>query len=106
MLRTATIAAAIAGITATTTTAPAQAKIRCKDGFQIVRGAGLISTPYCEYKYLAQVARRGYGMSTTFTKLRNNVSEREHVCQAIGHDHRIYETCQPYRNESRRIWRR
>ena len=73
---------------------------------QIIKGHGLISTPYCEYKYLAKVARNSYGMSTTFAKLRNNVSEREHVCQAIGHDHRIYDTCQSYRDDSNRIWRR
>ena len=79
--------------------APAQAKIHCQGSYQLIRGVGLHATPYCEIHNLYKVARRGYGISTSFAKLRNNVSERREVCQAIGHDARVYSVCIPYRNE-------
>lgn len=86
-----------AGVIAST---PAQAKIYCKGEYQVIRGAGLQSTPYCEMKNLYKVARGSYGISTTFARLRNYVSEREEVCRAIGHDHRVYGACTPYRIDS------
>src|SRR5690606_20778950 len=39
------------------TVSPAEARIVCKDGFQLSGGAW-ISTPYCNDEYLATVARR------------------------------------------------
>ena len=85
--------------------APASAKIHCKDGFQHIRGEGFHASPYCEIKYLYKIARRSYGIRTSFRKLKNSVAEREEVCQAVGHDHRVYSTCLPYRNDggNRRI---
>lgn len=74
---------------------PAHAKIRCDGPYQIISGAGPHLTPYCEIQYLYKVAR-GYGISTSFAKLRNNVSERERVCRAIGHDGRVQNTCVNY----------
>ena len=78
---------------------PAQAKVHCQGAYQMIRGVGLHATPYCEIKNLYKVARGGYGITTSFAKLRSNVSERREVCQAIGHDARVYSTCIPYRNE-------
>ena len=103
MLKKLTLAGLIAVSAGAFAVVPASAKIRCKDGFQIIRGAGPHATPYCEIKNLATVARRSYGLSTSFAKLRNSDIEREHVCQAIGHDHRVYSTCLDYRNDSDRI---
>jgi hypothetical protein len=95
------VVAGIAAIGAATLgTAPAEARIRCKDGYQIIRGVGLHSSPYCEIQYLAHVARRSYGVSTSFRRLRNSVDERERVCQVVGHDSRVYSTCLEYRNDS------
>lgn len=80
-------------------TSPAQAKIHCQGSYQLIRGVGLHSTPYCEIKNLYKVARGSYGISTSFAKLRNNVHERREVCQVIGHDSRVHSTCLPYRHD-------
>jgi len=94
----------IAAIAMVLTVVPATAKIQCKDGFQVISGAGLHATPYCETKYLSEVAS-SYGIKTSFRRLQVSESERETVCRAIGHDHRIDSVCHRYRNEgSDRIW--
>ena len=87
------IATTAAGLLA----APASAKIRCKDGYQIIPGVGLHASPFCEIKYLANIARGSYGITTSFKRLRASMSEREDVCRAIGHDHRVYSICHQYR---------
>ena len=78
---------------------PVQAKIHCQGAYQVIRGVGLHATPYCEIKHLYKVARGSYGITTSFAKLRNNVSERREVCQAIGHDARVNSVCLPYINQ-------
>ena len=80
--------------------ASANAEIRCKGSYQIIPGVGFHSSPYCEIKHLAKVARRAYGISTSFKRLRDSVGEREDVCRAIGHDHRVYSICHEYRPDS------
>ena len=42
---------------------PAAARIECRENFQVTK-SGLISTPYCEEKQIARVAR-SYGMAVT-----------------------------------------
>ncbi|MEM9358304.1 MAG: hypothetical protein AAGB04_19050 [Pseudomonadota bacterium] len=90
------LAVAAAGI-AMMSVAPAHAGVQCKGEFQWIKGTGYHASPYCEIKNLYKVARRSYGISTSFRKLRNVVAEREEVCQAIGHDSRVYAACLPYR---------
>ncbi len=99
MSRSLIMAVAVATASLGATIETAEARIRCKEGNQIIPGVGLHATPYCEIKYLADVARGSYGISTTFARLRNSDGERERVCQVIGHDSRIYSTCLPYRND-------
>lgn len=76
-----------------------QARIKCSGEFQIVRGQGHISTPYCQDEYLARVAR-GYGIRVSGAALRHSPSRKETVCRAIGHDGRISGICHNYRLES------
>lgn len=75
---------------------PAEARIRCDGRFQIVKGAGPIATPYCEDRFLAQVARSSYGVSTSFAAIRANVHEKERVCRMVGHDARLSDICINY----------
>lgn len=77
--------------------APAHAGIQCKGSFQWINGVGYHASPYCEIKNLSRVARESYGIRTSFYKLRQTVSERVSVCQAIGHDTRVSQACDRYR---------
>jgi hypothetical protein len=74
------------------TGSPAAARIQCQGTAQVVDGA-LISTPFCEDNYLAEVARTSYGMRVTAAQVRNNPSVKADVCRAIGHDIRIAHLC-------------
>jgi hypothetical protein len=71
--------------------AAAQARIVCKNGFQVVRGE-LIATPYCQDALLARVARE-YGMAASDARIRNNPNYKREVCRFVGHDIRISEHC-------------
>ncbi len=71
--------------------APADAKINCKNGFQVVQG-NLLATPYCQEEQLARVAQ-SYGLSVSFAEIRNNPNTKRHVCALIGRDIRVQQTC-------------
>jgi hypothetical protein len=71
--------------------APAEAGIKCIDGFQIVSGSR-IATPYCQDKLVAQVARER-GMKVSEAEIRNNPNYKRHICQFVGRDIRIYQAC-------------
>ena len=87
-------AAFMAGLVVTVS--PAEA-INCKGRYQVVQG-NLLSTPYCEDNYLAQVAR-GYGTRVSARQIRNNPHRKAEVCRHIGHDNRISDICLGYRND-------
>lgn len=70
---------------------PAEAKIKCKNGAQIVNGS-LIVTPYCQDNYLAKVARE-YGQRVSARSIRNNPHVKRDVCLLIGHDTRVHAAC-------------
>ena len=70
---------------------PSQARIVCHNGFQNV-GGNMISTPYCQDNYLAQVARE-YGMRASAARVRNNPNYKREVCRFVGADIRISEYC-------------
>lgn len=70
---------------------PAEAKIRCVDGNQIVNGS-LIATPYCQDALVAQVAQER-GMKVSAAAIRNNPNLKRNVCQHVGRDNRIYIAC-------------
>ncbi len=79
----------------------ASARIKCKGQFQVIKGQGLISTPYCQAEYLAAVAR-SYGRKVTGRQLRQNINLYAEVCIHIGHDTRISNLCAQYRDRGRR----
>lgn len=71
--------------------APAEARIKCVNGFQIVNGSP-IATPYCQDNLVAQVARE-HGMKVSEVEVRNNPNYKRYVCQFVGRDIRIYQAC-------------
>jgi hypothetical protein len=73
---------------------PAAARIECRDNFQITKH-GPISTPYCEEKQIARVAR-SYGMAVTDAEVRNNPNTKVWLCQIIGNDVRLKGSCAGY----------
>jgi hypothetical protein len=97
MLRGA-ITAGVAAMISIGTIVDGQARIKCNDEYQVIRGHGEIATPYCEDEYLARVARR-YGIRVSGSAIRHSPSRKEEVCRAIGHDPRIFQICHQYRRE-------
>jgi len=79
----------------------AEAKIRCDGRYQVMRQGQPIASPYCEDQYLADVARRAYGVSTTARAVRASVHEKERVCWVVGHDWRVEDICLEFRREGR-----
>jgi len=70
---------------------PAEARIKCVNGNQVVNGS-LIATPYCQDELVAVVARqRGWKVSAS--EIRNNPNLKRNVCQHVGRDNRIYIAC-------------
>lgn len=69
----------------------AEAAIKCKGRYQIVRGQEL-STPYCNDNYLAAVARE-YGSRYSAATVRNNPNVKREVCRFVGHDVRVRDLC-------------
>jgi len=81
---------------------PANAKIACSQGFQTVSGQQ-ISTPYCQDKYLAEVARV-YGIRVSDAEIRNNPNTKRNVCQLIGRDNRVFIACVDSNSSGRRAF--
>ncbi len=101
MKQSAVFAALVSGLAAFVFTPDtAEARIVCKKGFQKV-GGSLLSTPYCQDKYLAQVARE-YGLKTSDSAIRNNPNYKRYVCSIIGHDIRVHIACAPVHSPRRR----
>jgi hypothetical protein len=73
---------------------PAEARIECRGNFQITKH-GPISTPYCEEKQIARVAR-SYGIAVTDAEVRNNPNTKVWLCQIIGGDNRLKGSCAGY----------
>ncbi len=71
--------------------AEANAKIQCRDGYQIVQGNAL-ATPYCQEEQLARVAR-SYGFNVSFAEIRNNPNSKRRLCALLGRDIRVQQTC-------------
>ena len=70
---------------------PAVARIECRDNFQVTKH-GLISTPYCEEKQIARVAR-SYGFAVSDEEVRNNPNTKVYL--AID-DIRLKGSCGAY----------
>lgn len=78
---------------------PAEAKIRCKGQYQVIKGVEHLSTPYCEDNYLATVAAQ-YGSRVSAKAIRNNPHRKQEVCQLVGHDNRVSSICSQYNDFS------
>lgn len=70
---------------------PAEAAIKCENGYQRVQG-NLISTPYCQDALLAAVARQ-YGFKTSAAAIRENPNHKREICRFVGRDIRVQENC-------------
>ena len=71
--------------------APAEARIACYKGFQIVNGSP-ISTPYCQDDLVAAVARQ-HGSKISADAIRNNPNLKRYVCRFVSNDPRLTEAC-------------
>lgn len=85
------IAAAGLALIAIASAAPAEARIKCVGGNQIVNGSP-IATPYCQDELVAKVARER-GLKVSAAEIRNNPNLKRNVCQHVGRDNRIYIAC-------------
>ena len=81
---------------------PATARIECRGNFQIGK-YGPISTPYCEERQIARVAR-SYGYAVTDEEVRNNPNTKVYLCQIIGGDNRLKGSCAGYANSRGFPW--
>jgi hypothetical protein len=70
---------------------PAEAAIKCVNGYQIVSGSP-IATPYCQDALVAEVAQQ-YGMKVSAAQIRNNPNLKRNVCQYVGRDNRVHIAC-------------
>jgi hypothetical protein len=89
LARSAAFVVALALVVADST--PASAAITCRKGAQLVAG-NYISTPYCQDKLLAEVARE-YGFKVSFAEIRDNPNTKRNVCVYVGRDIRVQENC-------------
>ncbi len=80
----------------------AEARIECRDNFQITKH-GPISTPYCEEKQIARVAR-SYGIAVSDAEVRNNPNTKVYLCRIIGGDIRLKGSCGAYDAPRRFPW--
>lgn len=74
---------------------PAEAKIKCKGRYQVVKGHGHLATPYCADGYLAKVAR-SYGVRISAATIRHNPNRKAEVCTLVGNDIRVSDICSQY----------
>jgi hypothetical protein len=70
---------------------PAEARIKCLKGDQIVNGAPL-ATPYCQDELVAVVARQ-HGVTVSANEIRNNPNTKRRVCAFVGRDIRLTTAC-------------
>ncbi|MDZ4790865.1 MAG: hypothetical protein SGJ17_06580 [Hyphomicrobiales bacterium] len=93
--------ACLAAVAMFAANSPANAAIQCDGNFQIVRGQGKISTPYCADANVAFVAQE-YGMKVSAQAVRQNPSVKERACRLVGDDIRVRDACIGYRPDGGR----
>jgi hypothetical protein len=94
------IAACLAALPAFAFVAPAEARIVCVNGNQIVGGQPIV-TPYCQDALVAEVAQE-HGMKVSAAAVRSNPNLKRNVCQFVGRDIRIYQACIDVNSQGRR----
>ena len=70
----------------------AEAAIQCQGTAQVIPGAGLHVTPYCEDYNLAKVARQT-GSKVTFRQIRTNPNLKQQLCHLLAGDIRVGSAC-------------
>jgi len=75
-------------------------KAKCRGPYQLVQG-NWISSPICEDRVLAKVAR-SYGNNVRAKHVRKYAGSKIGICFAYGHDIRLSGICGAYRNIGRR----
>jgi hypothetical protein len=94
-----TLVAAATGILVMSA-ASAEARIVCREGYQVVNGRE-ISTPFCNDNYVATIARQ-YGDRVSDAEVRNNPAKKNEICRWIGTDSRIRNYCDDAAGRGRR----
>ena len=79
---------------------PAQARIACKNGFQMVNGSW-IATPYCQDALVGSVAR-AHGVKVSDAAIMSNPNTKRNVCQFVGRDIRLTTACVDANSQGRR----
>jgi hypothetical protein len=79
---------------------PAEARIVCKSGFQMVAGSW-IATPYCQDSLVGAVARQ-HGVKVSDAALMSNPNLKRNVCQLVGRDIRLTTACVDANSQGRR----
>lgn len=93
--RAAVLAIGILALAVVTASASqASAKVRCKGIFQVTKN-GLLSTPLCQEREIARVAR-SYGWRVTDAEVRNDPLKKVQICRALGGDVRLAGACGAY----------
>ena len=82
------------------TALPAEARIVCKSGFQMVAGSW-IATPYCQDALVGAVARQ-HGMKVSDAAVMGNPNLKRNVCQLVGRDIRLTTACVDANSQGRR----
>ena len=82
-----------------TSGSPAEARIKCHNGYQIVQGNRL-ATPFCQDALVAKVARE-YGSRVSAKAIRSNPNLKKDVCRLIGQDIRVHHACLPLLEQHR-----
>jgi hypothetical protein len=95
------VAGIAAAILLAVASVPAEARIRCKGIFQVSK-YGLISTPYCQEREIAAVAR-SYGVRVTDEQVRNDPLTKVNLCFRFGGDNRLKGACGAYSPENYRF---
>ncbi|MEM7620645.1 MAG: hypothetical protein AAF228_09310 [Pseudomonadota bacterium] len=76
---------------------PAHA-IECNDQFQIIKGHGELSTPYCQISYLTEVSHE-FGYKHSFHEIRKSFFLKQKICDHIGDDIRISSICHSFKSD-------
>jgi hypothetical protein len=72
---------------------PADAAIKCRDGFQN-SGGNWISTPYCNDEHLAEIARK-HGVKVSGHDMRYDWGKKEDVCRLLRGFPSVRDYCPP-----------
>jgi len=85
------LAAVAAALVVSFSAPPAEARIVCREGMQLVQGQYL-ATPYCQDALVAEIARQN-GFKVSDHEIRWNYGRKMEICRVIGRNNRISSAC-------------